>query len=51
MPHISVRFPDELYDDLEAEVEQSVVIEDKSQLIRTAVRAFLQEEGEFEPAR
>lgn len=49
---VSVRFSEEELDDLEKYVEESVVFEDRSQAIRSAVRQMVQDgTGEFEKAQ
>lgn len=52
MPRTTVRFNDDEYEMIENAVEESIVHENQSQLIRTAVRSYLEESSDdFDRAR
>lgn len=51
MTKITIDFPSDLLEEIEDEVDDSITHENRSQLIRTACRAYLQTGGEFEQAR
>lgn len=47
MVSISINIPKEMLDEIEAEVEESLVYENRSQYIRTAVRKLQESDEEF----